>query len=39
MRALDHLHDFAVRAAVTFQAYDADRHAVAMHPAFGIFLT
>ena len=38
VRALHHLHDFAVRAPVALHALDADRHAVAVHGAVGVFL-
>ena len=37
VRPLHHLDDFAVRAPVALQALDAERHAVAVHGAVGVF--
>ncbi len=39
VRALHHLHDFAVCAPVSLQPLDADRYTVAVHGAVGVFFT
>src|SRR5271154_7363245 len=38
VRPLHYLHDFAVCPPVALQTLDADRHAVAVHGAIGVFL-
>jgi len=38
MGALHYLHNFAMRAAVALDTFDADGHAVAIHGTLGVFL-